>query len=69
MDFRRKKTKSLIHNSYINDNTCGNIYNTKDRKISQIFETISTHTTDYDLKMVFHRKILIPATNVSLEKM
>ena len=57
MNFRKSLAKVLIENFYINKKTCGSPENTRKRKISHTLETVSTHATEYNFKIVFHRKI------------
>ena len=48
MKFRGKLGKALIHNSYINGESCNIPSNKRKRKISHTLETAPTHATEYD---------------------
>ena len=40
----------LVNNSRMNENTCGSVSTTINRKISHILETAPTHATKYNKK-------------------
>ena len=56
MEFGRKLAKVLIHNSYINDESCTSTEKKIKKIISHILVTAPNHATDYDRKMSLQQK-------------